>query len=496
MSNYTTVHYLLEDYPKTLFPLSSTKILVENNAKEILEDYVYQKVLNHSEVEHSFLAQVRCYSSKHGLHLRRTVKLDPVSELFIYDLIYRSRASFRKDFNPNRRSFGYRFQNGQPISSTKSYADFKTAIAQARQQYKFSVKFDISTYFNSIYHHDLVAWFSEVNGSHDDLEAFGQFLRETNSGRSVDCLPQGIHPCKVIGAEFLKFVDNSMKIQCELSLRFMDDFYLFSDDEKKLNSDFLTIQRILGEKGLSLNSAKTLYGDLSKQDLIQTIDNIKVSLLQLRRQIIDVSGLLSEDWEGDEEYEQLSDEQIDYLLNLLKEPDIDESDAELVLVLLHNHEDEVLEQMYVFLEQFPSLSRNIYSFCHDVKDVSSLSSLMLHFLKNGRNITEDQLFWIAKISEDFLSNTPDYAAILLSLYEHPNSTVISRAKVLEIPEKRFGMDELRREHLRIGKSDWLAWASAVGCRCETAVSRNHTLSYFSKASPMNKLIADCVKNLR
>ena len=492
MTNSNSVRYLLEDYPKTLFPLSTTKVVVENNAESLFE-YIYEKVLNKNEKDYSFLSQVRCYSLKHDLHLRRTVKLDPVADLFIYDLIYRNRTTFRKDFNNNRRSFGYRFQDGRPISPTKSYANFKAAIAQAMQQYKFNMKFDISAYFNSIYQHDLVAWFSEGSRSQDDIESFGLFLREANGGRSIDCLPQGIHPCKVIGAEFLKFVDNSMKIQCELLPRFMDDFYLFSDDEGKLASDFITIQKMLGEKGLSLNSAKTIYGEILDTHFPRTIDGIKLSLLHLRRQIIEVSGLFTED--DHDEDEQLTEEQIDYLLSLLKEPDIDESDAELVLILLRDYEEDVLEKMYIFLERFPSLNRNIYNFCKEVKNVNHLSVLIINFLKTGKNITEDQLFWMAKISEDFLFKTPNYGEIISALYYHQNATDISRAKILEIPENRFGMDDLRREHIRIGKSDWLAWASAVGCRRETTINRNHILSYFSKASPMNKLIAECVIHL-
>lgn len=81
-SAINSITYLLSDYPRTLFPLSSTKVIVENWGQQTL-DYVYQKVLNPAEVEHSFLAQARCYSSKQGFHLRRTVKLDPVAELFI-----------------------------------------------------------------------------------------------------------------------------------------------------------------------------------------------------------------------------------------------------------------------------------------------------------------------------------------------------------------------------------------------------------------------------
>jgi hypothetical protein len=216
-----SVSYLLSDYARTLFPLSTTRVLAENWGQQTL-DYVYQKILNPTETEHSFLAQARCYSSKQGFHLRRTVKLDPVAELFIYDLIYRNRLRFRKDFRNTRRSFGYRFENGEPLSPTKSYAAFKAAVTEGRMRHAHMVKFDIAAYFNSIYHHDLVQWFSDISGSGDDVEHFGQFLREANGGRSVDCLPQGIHPCKLIESEFLKFVDNSMRLRSEVLLRFME----------------------------------------------------------------------------------------------------------------------------------------------------------------------------------------------------------------------------------------------------------------------------------
>jgi hypothetical protein len=83
----------------------------------------------------------------------------------------------------------------------------------------------------------------------------------------------------------------------------------------------------------------------------------------------------------------------------------------------------------------------------------------------------------------------------MALYDHPRATTITQAKVLEIPETRFGMGALREEHLKVGKSDWLALAAAVGARRETAVSRNHLLSYFSKAGPMNRIEGECVKAL-
>jgi hypothetical protein len=89
MSTYTSIQYILEDYPRTLFPLSTTRVIAENAGSEVLK-YIYEKVLNRSETAHSFLSQARCHASKQGFHLRRTVKLDPVAELFIYDIVYRN----------------------------------------------------------------------------------------------------------------------------------------------------------------------------------------------------------------------------------------------------------------------------------------------------------------------------------------------------------------------------------------------------------------------
>ena len=493
MNNYTSIQYLIDDYPRTLFPLSTTEIVAKNSGDEIIK-HINEKIFV-EKPEHSFLSQAICYSSKQGFNLRRTVKLDPVAEIFIYDIVYRNRGLFRQSFKENRLSFGYRFKEGKPISQSNSYVDFKSKIADAKTNYKFVLKCDITNYFNSLYHHYIVQWFSSIGASEKDFQHLGIFLRQANSGISIDCLPQGIHPCKIIGAEFLKFIDNSTQLKCNLLFRFMDDLYLFADQKSLLIDDLITIQRLLGEKGLSLNSAKTFLGNVNELDIAKTkeIDRIKISLLRKRRTTLVVSDIVI--FEEEKYYKKLTEEQVEYLLNLLQDPDIDESDAELVLILLRDHGTDVLSRINTFLERFPSLIRSIYHFSKYVEDKTSLASLILNFIKTGQNVTEDQLFWLAKLTEDYLSTTSDYPDILLRLYKHPNATLISRAKILEIPERKACVNELREPYLRSGQSDWLAWASAVGTRGETTIRRNHTLTYFSNASPMNKIIGDCIKNL-
>lgn len=261
-----TVEYFNDDFSKGLFPLDTNKIVIENSAGE-LSKYIYENILNDAEEAHHFLPQARCHAAKHGLHLRRTLKLDPVAEFYVYDLISRNRTTFRKDFSNNRLSFGHRFENGKPIPLSKAYRDFKKSVAAANTKFEHGLKLDIATYFNSLYHHDIVKWFDDGTRDQSDVEGVGQFLREINSGRSVDCLPQGIHPCKVIGAEFLKFLDNSRTLKSDLMLRFMDDIYLFSDNQQKVEHDFILLQQLAGEKGLSFNNSKTKQGKVAIENV-------------------------------------------------------------------------------------------------------------------------------------------------------------------------------------------------------------------------------------
>jgi len=489
MTEYSSRQFLIDDQPGTVFPLRISRFLAEHAFEDILQ-HVYERVLRTEDKEHKFSSQIRCYSSKHGFHCRRTMKLDPVAEHFIYDLVYRNRHSFRKDFAPHRRSFGYRFEDGKPVSVSAGYSAFRSAVAEARSRYRFGVKCDVASYFNTVYHHDLVNWFQEQGRTEEDAKAFGQFLREINSGRTVDCLPQGIYPTKIIGAEFLKFIDDSIRLRSGLFLRFMDDICWFDDSEATVQADFFSIQRMLGEKGLSVNSEKTELGAVRLANLPKKVDEIKAGLLQIRRRVVDVSEFEFEIEE--EETIKLTGEQTDYLLTLLRDSEITEQDAELVLALLRDHGGEVLSRMGTFLERFPSLTRSFFSFSRFIEDRPRLAEMVDRFLREVAHASEDQLFWLTKIVDHYLLDTARVSEILRILYEHPNATLLTQAKLLEIQDNRYGLSDLRHEHLRAGSSEWRSWAAAVGCTAESAARRNHVLGYFANGSPINRLIADCV----
>ncbi|MDP3877081.1 MAG: hypothetical protein Q8Q50_08870 [Methylobacter sp.] len=180
---------------------------------------------------------------------------------------------------------------------------------------------------------------------------------------------------------------------------------------------------------------------------------------------------------------------------LLKDESLEESDADLILGFLRFHSVSVLEQLPILLSRFPNLIKYIHTVCAGITDKAGLTRVILEFLDTQTDLLEYQLFWIATIVEDYLIGQGGYGAALLRLYELSADHKIARAKVLEIPEQGFGLKEIRSEYLKTGQSDWLSWSSAAGARTLKAGERNYILDYFSKASPLNYLVASCIKKL-
>ena len=492
----TSKDFFLADYESTLFPLRMNRLMVEKYSQEILE-FIQKECLS---PDGGFQSQHRVFATKRSWFLRPTVKLDPVAELFLYDFVYRNRALFKSHLPLNRKVFGYRIVSGAPIPILESYQDYKKAIAKNREAYRSHAYLDVASYFNRIYHHDLVAWWESLGGKPDDVLMLGKFLRQSASGRTVDCLPQGIYPAKMIGAAFLNFLENSNRIRCAESIRLMDDMWLFDDDPAILVSDFLTAQSLLSDRGLSINEQKSGIVDTAGHqfELPLDLDEMKIRLLQRRREKLIQSGYTDSESEASHDNdlgEELSEEEHEYLLSLLKPDNVVEEDAELVLALMQDHSSDVLEYLPILIRDFPGLAKRMYHFCAKVLDKNEVASVVLKYLNGGTQITEYQLFWLGMMVEAYLLKTPKAGALLGSLYEHDDATDISRAKVLEIPENSFGLADLRHEQLRSGHSDWPAWAAAVGSRAHPKGQRNHLLGYFRRSSKMNSLIGEFVQNV-
>jgi hypothetical protein len=493
-----TKNFYEGDFGSTLFPMQTNRLMIEHHEAE-LSEYVYQKILNGASKADNFLPQQRVYATKPRDHLRRTVKLDPIAEYFLYDVVYRNRAIFRGPVSTPREAFGYRFKEGNAVSVSAAYRAFTARVSDEKTKHAHHLSFDVASYFNSVYHHDISHWFKSHGAVTDvDGDALSQFFREIATGRSVDFLPQGIYPSKMIGSEFLKYIDLSGELKSSVILRLMDDFYLFDDSDEILKQDFIKIQKLLGLYSLNVNPMKTRI-DANRQDVGAAVSALRRELLDTIEVEVDVVDIFGSGVQKDiveiEVEKKLDEQQIATLLGLLKRDDLEEADADLILSLLKTHSDSLLTLIPSLLNRFPNITKHIYLVCSAVQDKEGLSAAVQAYLSDSKHFLEYQLFWLAVLAEEQLHGTSGYGQILMSIYERTAEYKIARAKVLEIPEQGYGFKSIRTEHLKTGASDWLAWASAMGTRNLKPAERNYTLDYFSKASPLNYLIASCVSKL-
>lgn len=494
---YTLSQFYMEDHPRTLFPLDTNRILIEKGAPKI--DAYIKKLIDENG---HFLPQRTVHANKDRFHLRRTAKLDPVAEYFLYDLVFRNRSRFRKPHNESRKHFGYRFENAKPAHSSSSYRNFKQAVwfeglLETERKY---LSFDIASYFNNLYHHDLNAWFSALGLREPaDSLSFGKFLREINAGRSLDCLPQGLYPTKMIGNDFLRFIEENCLIRSEFVYRFMDDICLVDNSQANLDHDFDLIQRLLGQKGLSINSAKTSSGTPVEFDSADDdIEELKKQLLQRRRKVIishyDEIDDVEDENDEENELRPLTEAEIEFATNLLVSDHVTEEDAELVLIVMKDHVNRIKDHLSLFAKSFPHLAKNFYVLCAEAEDKNHVAEVVKDVLVSDGFIGEYQLFWFGMMLNRYLLDTPHAKDIISLLYNHQNATDITRAKILEIQDNRFGLSEFREGYLREGRSDWLAWSSAVGSLALKKDARNYLLDYFKNGSKMNALVADILEN--
>ena len=481
-----------------------TNLLLIRHHQAALEQYI-QRILSPDPAHagDNFLPQVRVYAAKPKNHLRRTLVLDPVASYFVYDLIFRNRAAFGAEVHDSRRSLGYRFDGDNAVPVHKAYKEFTEEVEYFRVLvYSHMISFDIASYFNSIYHHDANNWFASLPGvTGTDANAFGRFFREINSGRSIDFLPQGIYPTKMIGSEFLKFIEQSAQVKCAQTLRFMDDIYLFDQNQEVLTQDFLRIQELLGLKSLNVNPSKT-FVDSDDEPIQAQVSVIKKELAEILNEE-DVSpiylGSGADGFEGEEDdsanTEGLDQAKVERLLELLVDPKIEEEDVELILSVLHDHHASISSFIPLLIARFPNIVKQLHKITAQVADKEELAVHIISMLDHEENLLEFQLFWIVMIAEDHLSATNSFSKLVMKLYELTSDHKIARAKLLEIPDQTFGLKEIRAEILKTGASDWSSWAAAVGTRTLQKAERNHALSYFSKGSPLNHLIAECIKAL-
>lgn len=475
------IDFITQDNVRGLFPLNTTVKLI-TLGKEKIRSYVYDSIFNTAIRHTSFLPMPAVYALKERIHVRKSLQLDPISSFYIYDFVYRNSGAFQKTANSNRKHYGYSFRRKIPANSYKEYHEFREKKYELKKEYRYFAKIDIANCFNSFYHHDIISYLSTTI-SQPESKQFGQFLREGNGGRSIDCFPQGIYPAKVIGNFFLSFIENSRELQSDVIIRFLDDTYLFSDNIATLEKDVLKLQSIIGEKGLFLNPQKTKFGEKFKDFEEKKLDKIQKSLVQKREVVKDY-----EESDNNEEF-GLNDDEVSYLKSIIQKPDVAEEDVELALSLLKEDESEVLRLVDLVFNSYPNLIKQLYHYVREIEDEGMIWGHIYNKV-NKDYLHEYELFWISRMVIDHYQYDEDSADLLIKIFNHRCATSVVKASILEIEQNDFGLYELKERCLRDVSSGIPAASAVIGLLGLEKAKRNQLYKYSGNASSFMHVICD------
>ncbi|MDY8045904.1 reverse transcriptase domain-containing protein [Paenibacillus polymyxa] len=493
MRDVTTLYEFIEkDNYKTLFPTNSIKVFSKYGLEEIIK-FINEDILKKKEEisQAYFLAQPWVYASKDRFHLRQTFQLDPIAQIFLYDFVFRNKNYFITTKLSGRESFGYSFNEDTNNSPSEDYKKFSEKLIELKRKYNFYGKIDISNCFNNIYHHDVVSFIARLINQVESAK-LGTFLTQINEGRSTSCMPQGLFPAKVIGNFFLSFVESSRELNSEFVIRFMDDIYFFSDSRAKIVDDIFIIQKLIGEKGLALNEEKTFIQKIDDNE--EYIGDMKQTLLDKRRSVINTYTIDEFDDDESENRIVLSDDEIEYLTQMLHEKNLEEKDIELILTLLSAGEEDLLYLMEVVLNDSPHLMNKLYLNLSRNNVLSFKAIELIEKYLDNNNIQEFVLFWLCKIVTDLTVINEYTADILFKIYKHTSITNVVKCLILELQDNNYGFLELKRKITR-GHSPELIISAMVGLISHEKGNRNKIYGYVGRTHPMMRILTKVLSRL-
>jgi len=241
---------------------------------DVRSDFIYAPHLNviyqhgSEDLINSFKRKLSSGEFSHSLPLtievpKKSGLSRPGSILLPFDrLLYQSLADLIADQLENsidrNNVFSNIFNNSPEMFEDhgSSYAKFQQSIHDYSRKYRYCLKTDIASFFDTLNLHFLKNLFQSLKIENSVLNLLDDSLKawvETNSYGII----QGLYSSDLLGNFYLTQLDYVLKIKNFEFCRFIDDFYIFSNSKEDLNKILVEICRSLRKQGLFLNESKT-----------------------------------------------------------------------------------------------------------------------------------------------------------------------------------------------------------------------------------------------
>ncbi|MCK4797231.1 MAG: RNA-directed DNA polymerase [Spirochaetes bacterium] len=174
----------------------------------------------------------------------------------------------------------------------ESYTKFKDYIQKNTESYGFCLQMDVTSYFDSINQHFLINLIDSLGIKRSVVKLLEGSLLSWSQMNSYGII-QGLSSSDLLGNFNLTNLDYFLKIKEFDYCRYVDDIYVFHDNELELKKLLIEICNKLRNQGLFLNESKTQLSE-SKYILFQETE--------FDRMFDEITDMLNEVFEDDSSF--------------------------------------------------------------------------------------------------------------------------------------------------------------------------------------------------
>jgi hypothetical protein len=278
------------------------------------------------------------------------------------------------------------------ISPSDSYKNFENSLIDKCSRYKYCLRTDVASYFETIYQHFIISQLHSTNIEKGYINLLEQHLLKWREDKSYGLL-QGMYPSDLYGNYYLAQMDYYLNIEKIDFVRYVDDIYIFSEDDFALRRIAVKICNNLRQQGLFLNENKTLIAEsniilnqiLEFSKLFFDINQMFKSLHDdERNEIIKLEYGFQRDWDEElyrnkENAKYQKDSIIKFCLPLLSKAKS--------MVPLENIKNDI--------KNYPHLTKSFASYLASIDQTNAMiTNLIEEILKENHFIFEYQQMWM------------------------------------------------------------------------------------------------------
>ena len=399
-----------------------------------------------------------------------------------------------------------------PREAHDRFIDRQHEEARARN-FSHCVKLDVANYYERIDQHKLQPLLEKRGVSGSVTSTLCGLLRKFNNGRSYG-IPQGLWPSDYLGNIYLLDLDEFIRDQGLLFLRFVDDYRIFCNSDLEGRRILKECCKVLSELGLNAQPLKSGVVDVESLDPeLKPITQQFLSLKKTQQRIL--VRYLDTDYSGDTvvvaEEEELHEEEQEAALSEFDIQAFEKLWTEIVdqevkrasilrlalAGLSRGGSPSAKEYVLSALGDFPQLAPATVKYLLSLGYESDTGKKLLSFLKSPENIYEWQEMWLLRYFQDLGASLDEamkrrLVAILEDQRKHP---LIRQAvaEVIAMHGTQADGATIKRA-LQNEANPRVRRALLLGYRLLPRSERNYAISYLSRTDWILELVGQLVKS--